>query len=176
MTRSDFSQLPTQAEALLAKLDTLDIVHETTNHPPVFTVEEAKSVRHLVKGAHTKNLFLRNKRGALWLVTVMENKRVDLKALGLVLGAEKLSFAKPEQLVQHLGVFPGSVTPFALINDPSRAVTLVLDQDLLAEETLNFHPLRNDQTTNIAAQDLLVFAEAVFHRPHVISIPQRTVL
>ena len=174
MTSPDFSQLPTQAEALLAKLDAFGIAHETTSHPPVFTVEQAKSVRQLVKGGHTKNLFLRNKLGGLWLVTLMEDKRVDLKALGLVLGAGKLSFAKPEQLVQHLGVFPGSVTPFAVINDRDQAVTLVLDQDLLAQETLNFHPLRNDRTTNIAAQDLLVFAEAVSHRPHVISIPQRT--
>lgn len=169
----DFSHLPTQAAVLLARLDSLGIPHETVSHPAVFTVDEAKLVRDLVSGAHTKNLFLKNKKGAMWLVTLMEDKRVDLKALGEVLGAGKLSFASAERLLEHLGVIPGSVTPFAIINDRDHAVTLVLDRDMLDHETLNFHPLRNDQTTNIRSADLLEFAKAENHMPTIIDIPQR---
>lgn len=171
---SDFSELPMQAEGLFCKLDQLGIAHETVTHPPIFTVEEAKSVRDLLRGAHTKNLFLRNKKGAMWLVTLMEDKRVDLKRLSALLNAGKLSFGSPERLLSNLGVRPGSVTPFSVINDTDHNVTLILDRDLMEFETLNFHPLRNDQTTNIAATDLLVFARAVSHMPTILEIPQRT--
>ena len=170
----NFSELPTQAKDLFARLDDLGVAHETLDHPLVFTVDDAKSVRKLTKGGHTKNLFLRNKKGSMWLVTLMEDKRVDLKMLGETLGAGKLSFASPERLIKYLGVFPGSVTPFSVMNDVNQAVTLVLDQDMFDHETLNFHPLRNDQTTNIAAEDLLVFVKSVSHIPSVIHIPQRT--
>ncbi len=110
----------------------------------------------------------------MWLVTLMEDKRVDLTRLSEILNAGKLSFGSPERLLSNLGVLPGSVTPFSVINDADHNVTLILDRDLMEFETLNFHPLRNDQTTNIAATDLLVFARAVSHMPTILEIPQRT--
>ena len=169
----DFSDLPTQAHEVLARLDALGIAHETLQHPPVFTVEEAKHVRELTRGGHVKNLFLRNKKGAMWLITLMEDKRVDLKALGEILNAGKLSFASPQRLKEFLGVYPGSVTALAIINDTAGQVALVLDQDLFDHETINVHPLRNDQTTNLRTKDLVAFAKAQNHMPAVIEIPQR---
>ena len=144
----DFSVLPTSAEQVLARLGALGIAHETINHPPVFTVAEAKHVRALTKGGHVKNLFLRNKKGAMWLVTLAEDKRVDLKALGEALGAGKLSFGSSERLRDHLGVFPGSVTALALINDTAGHVTFVLDEDFLVHETVNVHPFGSDVPAN----------------------------
>ena len=173
MIRQDFSALPTSSEQILAYLDSLAIAHTTLTHPPVFTVEEAKAVRHLTPGAHVKNLFLRNKKGAMWLLTLPEDKRVDLKALGEVLGAGKLSFASAERLQTYLGVYPGSVTALAIYNDIGGQVAFVMDRDLLDHETINVHPLRNDQTTTMKTEDVLVFAKSLNHMPAIISIPTR---
>ncbi len=170
----DFSALPTSADQVLARLDALGFTHKTITHPPVFTVDEAKQVRELTQGGHVKNLFLRNKKGAMWLITLAEDKRVDLKALGEVLGSGKLSFGSPERLKEFLGVYPGSVTALAIINDKGGQVAFVMDQDLLDHETINVHPLRNDQTTNIRTEDLLAFAKAENHMPAVIQIPTRS--
>ena len=170
----DFEALPTSSEQVLARLAALGIAQETITHPPVFTVEEAKTVRDLTTGAHVKNLFLRNKKGGMWLITLMEDKRVDLKALGEVLNAGKLSFGSPERLQEFLGVYPGSVTALAIVNDTGGQVAFVMDQDLFDHDTVNVHPLRNDRTTNLKTQDLLAFAKAENHMPAVIQIPTRT--
>ena len=174
MTSQDFTALPTSSEQILAHLTTLGIPTETITHPPVFTVEEAKTVRDLTKGGHVKNLFLRNKKGAMWLITLMEDKRVDLKALGEVLGSGKLSFGSPERLEQYLGVYPGSVTALAIHNDTAGQVAFVMDQDLFEHETINVHPLRNDMTTNMKTEDVVAFAKAANHMPAIIQIPKRT--
>lgn len=174
MTDQDLTALPTSSDQVLARLAELGIAQETITHPPVFTVEEAKSVRALTSGAHVKNLFLRNKKGGMWLVTLMEDKRVDLKALGEVLNAGKLSFGSPARLQEFLGVYPGSVTALAIINDTEGQVAFVMDQDLMDYETVNVHPLRNDMTTNVATKDLLAFAKAENHMPAIIQIPTRT--
>ena len=119
-------------QQLFARLAELGLAHHTVEHAPVFTVEEAKAHRGTLPGHHIKNLFLRNKKEEMWLVVALEDRAIDLKRLGEMLGAGRLSFGSPERLRRHLGVEPGSVTPFAVINDNERKVTLVLDRGLQA--------------------------------------------
>jgi Ala-tRNA(Pro) deacylase len=153
---------------LLAYLDELGIPHKTVSHPPVFTVEQAKKLRGEVPGAHTKNLFLRDKKNAVYLVTALEGTTVDLKALHRLLGASgRFSFASSDLLRELLGVEPGSVTPFGVINDTEPRVTVVLDPAMMEFETLNFHPLVNTMTTSIARDDLVKFLESTGHRPRI---------
>ncbi|HVZ00441.1 MAG TPA: prolyl-tRNA synthetase associated domain-containing protein [Dongiaceae bacterium] len=168
--------LPTSPEALLARLKELGIESHTVDHKPVFTVEESRELRGQLPGGHVKNLFLRNKREEMWLVTVEESKRVDLKSLGERLtgatgGAAKLSFGSPDRLMTYLGVIPGAVTPFAVINDKGKAVRMVLDRDLLAFDTVHAHPLVNFKATALSPKDLLRFLEAEGHAPQVMEIP-----
>ena len=150
-------------EELLAYLDGLAIEHATVDHPPVFTVVEAKQVRGLLPGGHSKSLFLKNKKGLMWLVVVSEDQVVDLATLAESLDAKRLSFGSPERLMTYLGVIPGAVTPFAAINDRDGRVTVAISADLLANDPLNFHPLVNDRTTSISAADLVRFLEATGH-------------
>jgi Ala-tRNA(Pro) deacylase len=170
------NNLPTSPDQLLARLGELGIESHTVDHAPVFTVEESKGLRGQLPGGHVKNLFLRNKKEEMWLVTVEESKRVDLKALGEKLtgatgGAAKLSFGSADRLMQYLGVIPGAVTPFAVINDKGKAVRMVLDQDLLRHDVVHAHPLVNFKATALAPKDLLRFLEAEGHAPAVIAIP-----
>lgn len=167
------AKLPTSPEQLLARLSELGITTKTTDHVPVFTVEESQQVSRDMSGGHIKNLFLRNKKEEMWLVTVEENRRVDLKALGEKLTGEtggnaKLSFGSADRLMTYLGVIPGAVTPFAVINDKGRKVKMVLDRDLLDCNPINAHPLVNFKTTAIAPQDLLKFLEAEGHKPQLV--------
>lgn len=157
--------LPTSPEALLRRLDSLGIAYRNVVHPPVFTVEEAKALRGELPGHHIKNLFLRNKKGRMWLVTCLEDRAVDLKDLGERLGAGRFSFGSAERLMTFLGVRPGAVTPFAVINDGGGAVTMVLDSALLEGGPVNCHPLVNTMTTALAPADLLRFLEAETHAP-----------
>ncbi len=155
------------ALALFAQLDALAIVHETHRHTPVFTVEAAKSVRRSGPEHHTKNLFLRNKKGRMWLVTLPEDRAVDIAALARELDAGHLSFASPERLRRHLGVEPGSVTPLAVMNDVDQAVTLVLDRSLV-EGSVAVHPLTNDRTTVLTGSGLVEFVTATGHPPRLL--------
>lgn len=157
--------MTTSREELIACLDGMGIVTETVTHPPLFTVEDARAHRDGLDGKHFKNLFLKDRKGGLWLVVCLEDRRVDLNALSRRLGAPRYSFGKPELLAEVLGVTPGAVTPFALINDRDIRVRLVLDVGALGEEPLHFHPLRNDATTRISAADLLAFCRATGHAP-----------
>jgi len=168
--------LPTSPDQLLARLNELGIESHTIDHAPVFTVEESKDLRGQLPGGHVKNLFLRNRKEEMWLVTVEETKRVDLKALGEKLtgatgGAAKLSFGSADRLMKHLGVIPGAVTPFAVINDKERLVRMVLDRDLLEYDVVHAHPLVNFKATALKSNDLLRFLEAEGHKPEVIDIP-----
>ncbi len=157
--------MPLTPDELFAYLEGLGIATETVWHEPVFTVEEAREKRGALGGTHCKCLFLRDKKGALWLVVCEETRRVDLKALAARLGAGRFSFASPERLMAHLGVVPGSVTPFALANDTGGAVRVVLDAAMMAEGPLHYHPLVNRATTRIAPADLERFIVATGHRP-----------
>jgi Ala-tRNA(Pro) deacylase len=159
-------------DSLLARFDALGIAHRTYTHPPVFTVEEAKSLRGTLPGGHCKSLFLKDKKGVLWLVVALEECRVDLKALADRLGAPRFSFGSAELLYEVLGVRPGSVTPYAAINDVEHRVTVVLQEAMLTQDPLNYHPLENTRTTAIAPADLVRFLEACGHAPRIIGIPQ----
>jgi len=159
---------PTQ---LFARLDQLGIAHTTVEHPPVFTVEEAKTLRGELAGAHIKNLFLRNKKEEMWLVVALEDRAVDLKRLGEVLGAGRLSFGSADRLKRTLGVEPGSVTPFALANDEAHVVRLALDRGIAGHGPVNAHPLVNTMTTALSFDDLLRFFAATGHEPRWLDFP-----
>lgn len=165
--------MPATPADLLARLDELGIATETIEHEPVFTVEEAKAHRGQMSGGHIKNLFLKDKKGGLWLVVCLEDRRVDMNALSKRLGAPRFSFGKPDLLMEVLGVEPGSVTPFAVINDPEGRVTLVLDEELMQHDPINGHPLVNTATTRIAPNDLLAFCRACGHEPVFSLIDER---
>ena len=163
----DDGSAPATPETLWHRLDELGIAHETTPHDPVFTVEEAKAVRGKLPGGHTKNLFLRNKKGAMWLVVSQEDRLIDLKALARHLGAGRFSFSSADRLMRYLGVIPGAVSPFAVINDKSGVVRIVVDLGILAFERVNFHPLDNAMTTAIRGDDLMKFLRSENHAPEV---------
>lgn len=127
-------------------------------------------LRGTLPGAHCKSLFLRDRKGGLWLVVVLEERRLDLKALADLLAAPRFSFGSPELLAEVLGVTPGSVTPFALMNDRERRVRPVLDAEMLRRDPVNYHPLVNTATTAISAADLLRFIAACGHEPRVLEL------
>ena len=158
-------------QQLFARLDALGIAHRTVEHPPVFTVEEAKALRGDLPGHHIKNLFLRNKKEEMWLIVALEDRAVDLKRLGEVLGAGKLSFGSPDRLRRTLGVEPGSVTPLALANDTDRVVRLALDRGLADGQPLNAHPLVNSMTTTLSLDGLQRLFAATGHEPRWLDFP-----
>jgi Ala-tRNA(Pro) deacylase len=162
--------MPLTRRQLLARLDELGIEAVTVEHEPVFTVEESVTLRETLPGAHTKTLFLDDHCGHLVLVAAKDDTRVNLKALAKKLGMGRFSFGKAGLLAEMLGVTPGSVTPFALINDRCRRVTAVVDAALLQFDEVNFHPLENIATTRIATRDLLRFIEACGHKPHIVPL------
>jgi len=168
MDATETEAAPATPAALFARLAELGIESETVEHAPVFTVEEAKALRGELPGAHIKNLFLRNKKGAMWLVTCQEDRQIDLKQLGASLGAGRLSFGSAERLMKYLGVLPGAVTPFAVINDRQNTVTVALDRALLDQDPVNCHPLVNTMTTAISGADLVRFLEAEGHPPQIL--------
>ena len=152
---------------LFARLDDLGIATETFEHPAVFTVEEARIHCSHLPGGHCKSLFLKDKKGQLWLIVTLDSQAIDLKSLSKALGAARFSFGKPELLYETLGVTPGSVTPFALINDADLAVSVVLDAAMMARDRLNYHPLSNDATTAITPQGLHELIVSFGHSPRI---------
>lgn len=157
-------------EELFQRLDALAIAHNTVLHPPVFTVAEAAALRGGLPGGHCKSLFLKDKKGGFWLAVMLEERRADLGRLAARLGAPRFSFGGADDLYALLGVRPGSVTPFALVNDTGHRVTPVLDRDMLEHDPLNYHPLANDRTTAISPQALLRFIAACGHQPRIVDL------
>jgi Ala-tRNA(Pro) deacylase len=163
--------MPTTPEDLFAALDRLGIAHPTVTHPPLFTVEESQSLRGAIPGGHTKNLFLKDKKGALFLVTALEDAAIELKSLHRRLGASgRFSFGSADVLLETLGVAPGAVTPFGAINDAGGRVTVVLDAELMQHTTVNAHPLVNTMTTSIGRDDLVRFLESTGHPPRIVAV------
>jgi Ala-tRNA(Pro) deacylase len=152
---------PASRQALFAFFDAHGVAHTTVDHAPVFRVEEGAEIKAALPGGHTKNLFLKDAKGQLWLVCALGETAINLKALAPAIGAAKLSFGSPERLYDALGVMPGSVTVFALINDPDQRVRLVLDAALLVPEPINFHPLSNDATTAVSQAGFRTFLQAL---------------
>ncbi|MCG5481297.1 MAG: prolyl-tRNA synthetase associated domain-containing protein [Ensifer alkalisoli] len=162
---------PKNAEDLFRFLDELGIKHTTKRHAPVFTVAESVELRDEIAGGHTKNLFLKDKKDNYFLLTVEENATVDLKTIHQTIGAaSKVSFGKPEKLMEFLGVIPGAVTAFGAINDTEGRVKFVFDEALMEFDVINCHPLANDQTTSIASKDMLRFMEATGHEALVLKV------
>jgi Ala-tRNA(Pro) deacylase len=157
----DFGREP--EKPLFALLDSLGATWRNHTHIPVFTVAESAAVKTSIPGGHTKNLFMKDKKGQLVLVSAHAESQLPLNQLHKVLGTQRLSFTDASLLWDALGVTPGSVTGFALMNDQARQVRFVADAALLAFETVNFHPLRNDMTVSIGRADFLAFAEATGH-------------
>ncbi|MGE3301660.1 MAG: prolyl-tRNA synthetase associated domain-containing protein [Hyphomonadaceae bacterium] len=152
-------------EDLFALLDRLGVSHATLRHEPVFTVEESGDISAALPGGHTKNLFLKDRKGELWLISALRETRIDLSALAKKLGAQRFSFAGPDLLLETLGVYPGSVSVFALMNDTLNRVTLLIDAALMAHDPVNFHPLSNDATTAVSPTGLLAFLRETGHPP-----------
>lgn len=157
----DFSREP--EKPLFALLDRLGLRTTTATHEKVFTVADSAKVKAHMPGGHTKNLFMKDKAGQLVLVSALHSSQLPLNQLHKMLGTQRLSFTDAALLWEALGVTPGSVTGFALMNDQAKRVRFVADEALLACETLNFHPLRNDMTTAISRGDFLGFVEATGH-------------
>ena len=163
--------MPATPADLFAFLDKLGIAHPTVTHPPLFTVEQSQTLRGTIPGGHTKNLFLKDKKGALFLVTALEDALIELKSLHRLLGASgRFSFGAAELMRETLGIEPGAVTPLAAINDTDRRVSVVLDAALMRHDIINCHPLTNTMTTSIARADLLKFLEATGHPARIVGI------
>ena len=165
--------MPKTTEDLLAYLDSLGINVKTTRHPPLFSVADSQALRGEIHGGHTTNLFLKDKKDNYFLVTVDEEASLDLKQIHHLIGAaSRVSFGKPEALMELLGVTPGAVTAFGVINDVGHRVKLILDEDLIKNDIVNSHPLTNDATTSIAASDLIAFARSTGHEPQILKVSQ----
>jgi Ala-tRNA(Pro) deacylase len=163
--------MPKSPEELFAFLDGLGITVTTRRHEPLFTVADSRQLRGEIPGAHTKNLFVKDKKDSYFLLTVEEEASVDLKSVHQLIGAAgRVSFGKPEALMKLLGVAPGAVTVFGAINDPDGQVKVVIDAALAAEPLINAHPLINTATTTIASVDLMRFIRATGHEPAVLNL------
>ncbi len=159
--------------ALYDRFTALGIGWKTQAHAPVFTVQEAQALRGSLQGMHNKNLFLKDKSGGLWLIVAREDLKIDLNALAKILSVSRFSFGSPALLVETLGIAPGAVTPFALMNDLAHRVTAIFDEEMMRGALLHFHPLRNDRTTAIRADDLVTFVRATGHIPTILPLPER---
>ncbi|MEZ5840372.1 MAG: prolyl-tRNA synthetase associated domain-containing protein [Hyphomicrobiales bacterium] len=163
--------MPASPDDLFRFLETLGIATTTAEHEALFTVEQSQALRGEIAGAHSKNLFLKDKKDRVYLVVAEEETPIDLKRLHEAIGSGRLSFGKAELMTELLGVVPGSVTPFGVINDTGGRVTVVLDARLMAHDRLNFHPLVNTATTTIGRNDLVRFLEATGHQPLLRELP-----
>jgi Ala-tRNA(Pro) deacylase len=157
---------------LFSALDRLQIAVKTQTHAPVYTVEEAKRVHDNIAGGHCKNLFCKDEKGALWLIVALEDAVINLKSAPAKIGSKRLTFGKPDLLRSVLGVEPGSVTPFGLINDKLAQVNVILDEAMMTNQFLNFHPLRNDATTTISSDDLQKFIRDCGHKPRIVAVSE----
>ncbi|MEM7124367.1 MAG: prolyl-tRNA synthetase associated domain-containing protein [Pseudomonadota bacterium] len=162
--------MPATSDDIFARLNDLGIDYETHEHVPVFTVEEAREHCGHLPGCHSKNLFVKDKKGVLWLIVARDDAPIRLSQLEKEIGAKRLSFGKPDLLMEVMGVVPGAVTPFGLINDTEVRVNVILDEKLMAADIVNFHPLSNDRTTALAPADLLRCIESFGHQPRVMDV------
>lgn len=160
-------EIPTP-EPLNGIFKSLGIESRTWAHPPVFRVGEDDGFKHHIPGGHTKNLFLKDKKEQLWLITALHDTKIDLKSLPGLIGCDRVSFGSPERLLGALNVTPGSVTPLALYHNLTRNVRPVLDARMMAGEYMACHPFINDKTTVIASQDLVKFLKNMSYNPLII--------
>lgn len=157
--------------ALLDLLQKHHLVYHIHEHEPIFTVEQGDHLYEKMAGAHCKTLFLKDKTKAFFLVSLLNRKKANLKALSRLIGKGHLSFCNPQELDEKLRLIPGAVTPYALLHDTKGEIACVLDRDLLQFDTVNFHPLRNDMTLGMATTSFLKFLELIQHPPTIVDIP-----
>lgn len=159
-------------QRLFDRFDELNIETQTHKHAAAFTVEEARALRGTIAGGHCKNLFLKDKKGALWLIVCLEDAQINLKTTPAKIGSARLSFGKPDLLMETMGISPGSVTPFALMNDKQAVVNVILEQKMMQHARLNYHPLKNDATTTIASDDLVAFINSCGHSVQIVDLDE----
>ena len=161
---------PASPQDLFARLDALGLAHRTVEHPPLYTVEDSQKLRGAIAGAHIKNLFVKDKKGRLFLLVAEEEAAIDLKKVHELIGAQgRVSFVSGEKLEEIWGVKPGAVTPFGAINDAAGLVTVILEATLMGDPLINAHPLVNTMTTSIGRDDLVAFLTAEGHPPQIIA-------
>lgn len=161
---------PFYAQNLLDFLKNQQISYKLYNHEPVFTVEESHKVDKGIPGTHTRNLFLRDKKETMFLVTLRHDTLLDLKKLSDLLGAGRFSFGSPERLWTYLGVKPGSVTPLSILNDTGRKVQLILEKGMMDTQLVNFHPLDNSMTVGMAPSELMTILEKQGIKPQIMDL------
>jgi Ala-tRNA(Pro) deacylase len=167
MTAQPPATPPFDRDGLLAFLSAHEIGHLTHDHPAVFRVEEGLELKASLPGAHTKNLFLKDKKDRLWLISARQDTVIDLKTAPRLIGSDRLSFGNETLMWETLGVRPGSVTALGLINDVDRRVDFVLDQRLWEADIVNFHPLTNTATTALTQDAFRRFLAAIGRAPVV---------
>ena len=161
---------------LIAFFDAHGVDHDTTDHAAVFRVGEGEGIKDDIPGAHTKNLFLKDAKGRLWLISAQDDTQIDLKRLHTVIGSARLSFGPAELMEQTLGVTPGSVTAFGLVNDVERRLTFVLDRRLAQAERVKFHPLTNTATTGVSQAGFAKFLQALGITPLIVDFAAMAVV
>src|SRR6056297_1586031 len=162
--------MPATREDLFNRLEELGISTTTVEHEAVFTVEQSEELHRKLPGGHTKNLFLKDAKGRLFLIVAESHAMIDMKRFHKQIGSARLSFGKPDLLEEVLGVTPGSVTALSLINDETGRISVILDEALMIHDIINCHPLINTATTAIGRDDLIKFIEATSHEPLIISL------
>jgi len=165
--------MPLTPDDLFQKLEALEIETTTHEHEAVFTVEESSKIKQDIPGGHTKNLFLKDKKGNYFLIIVEGTAEIRLNSIHGLIGAKgRVSFGKPEALMELLGVKPGSVTAFAPINDAQNKVNVIIDKSLMRYDLINCHPLTNEMTTTISREDLIRFLKHTNHEPQIIQVSE----
>lgn len=162
--------MPTSPEALMAKLEELGIAYTLHHHQAVFTVAESDKVDAQIDGTHCRNLFLRDKKKKNFLLVLQNATDVDIKKLPAIIKSYRLSFGSSERLWEYLGVRPGSVCPFAIMNDTNHQVKILLDKSMMETNIVNYHPLLNTMTIGLKPTDLLKFIETTGHEAHIVDL------
>lgn len=160
-------------EELIKYFNSHKLAYQLFHHEPVFTVDEGEHLREQIPGAHSKNLFLKDKKGSFFLMSVLDHKKVDIKTLGRTYGKGGFSFAKAEDLMAKMRLLPGSVTPYGLLYDNQQEITFLLDEDFLKYPEVNFHPMRNDMTLQVNVNDFMQFFTLIKHPPIIVTVPEK---
>ena len=166
----DSRELPTPPQALMEYLGTLGITFDLHHHRAVFTVAESEAVDAAIPGTHCRNLFLRDKKKNNFLVVLQNATEVDIKKLPALIGSDRLSFGSAERLWEYLGVRPGSVCPYSIMNDTGMNVKICLDKSMMETDIVNYHPMVNTMTVSVKPADLIRFIESTGHTPHIIDL------
>lgn len=172
-SEEDLPPLPTTPDQLFAILDELEIKYEVFNHKPIFTVAEGLDMERNIPGLHCRNLFIRDKKGKMFLVVAANETKVNMKELQTKLECGRLSFGSHDRLWQYLGIRTGSVCPFCIINDKAGDVEIILDEYMMNAELVNYHPLDNSMTMGLTPQDLIKFIKHTGHEPRTMDIAAR---